>query len=155
MHAAIEPYAALIGTWQGEAKGYYPTIKDFAYRDEWVITDMGSKPFLTFTERTWNAAGVLMHVEVFYLRFPAPGRCEIVGAIPTGQSEIGSGTVEITANGVTISTQAGVTNTETAKQVEAIERDFILTGDTLTYVMRMAAVDQPLTEHLRVELSRA
>ncbi len=154
MHPAIEPFAALIGTWQGEAKGHYPTIKDFTYRDEWTVTDMG-KPVLTFTERTWNSSGALMHVEQFYLRFPAPGRCEIVAAIPTGQSEIGAGTVEVNDSTIKVVTRALVTNTETAKTVDEIERDFVFQGESLTYIMRMAAVGQPLTEHLRAELRRA
>lgn len=154
MHPAIEPYQTLIGTWQGDASGHYPTIKDFTYRDEWTVTDMGEKPFLTFIERTWDPGGTLRHVEQFYLRFPGPGTCEIVAAIPTGQSEIGSGTVEIAGDTVTIATRAQVTNTDTAKTVNEIERDFVFAGDSMTYVMRMAAVGQPMTEHLRAELSR-
>ncbi len=47
-----------------------------------------------------------------------------------------------------------VVGTSTAKHVSATERRYRVDGDTLTYEIAMAAVDQPLQVHLRATLRR-
>ena len=53
-----------------------------------------------------------------------------------------------------LATDAIVGNTDSAKRVDRIVRRFEVNGDELTYGMEMAAVDQPLTLHLRATLRR-
>lgn len=154
MHDVIAPLAPLLGTWRGAGRGEYPTIQPFEYADEWVFTENG-KPFVAFVERTWNAEGQPMHTEAGYLRCPAPGLVEIVAALPTGQAECGSGSLEVSpAVALTVATDALVRNADSAKHVERIVRRFELSGDTLGYGMQMEAVGQPLTHHLAATLRR-
>ncbi|WP_425307281.1 FABP family protein [Ammonicoccus fulvus] len=143
----------LLGTWRGEGHGEYPTIASFDYVDEWEFVAPPGKPFIRFIERTWDADGQPKHTETGYLRCPSPELIEIIAAIPTGQAENGSGSVTVD-DGLTIATDAIVLNTESAKRVDRIVRRFEVNGDELTYGMEMAAVDQPLTLHLRATLRR-
>ena len=152
MHDTVAHLAALLGTWRGEGHGEYPTIDSFDYADEWEFTENG-KPFVRFVERTWDAAGEPKHGEVGYLRCPTPGVVEIVAALPTGQAECGTGSVDVT-EGLVIATDATVQNTESAKQVDRIVRRFEVDGDTLAYGMEMAAVGHELTLHLKASLRR-
>lgn len=152
LHPNLTRVAGLIGTWRGNGFGTYPTITDFEYDDEWEIRDIG-KPFLLFIERT-KIKGVPMHTETGYLRFPSPDAVELVAAIPTGQSELAEGTVSEEEGALVIDMAGDVRNTSTAKQVDRIERTFILDGDDLAYEMSMAAVGQGMTLHLRSQLTR-
>jgi hypothetical protein len=48
-----------------------------------------------------------------------------------------------------------VARTSTAKDVEGLTRHVDVDGDVLRYSLDMAAVGQPLTQHLRAELHRS
>lgn len=150
----LVPLAPLIGTWRGTGRGHYPTISDFAYTDEWQFLDVG-KPFLAFVQRTWHPdTHQPMHTEAGYLRVPTEGVLEIVAALPTGQTELGTGTLQ-TADGVlTLSTDAAVACTPSAKRVDRIARVFTVDGDQLLYRMSMAAVGIEGTPHLESVLAR-
>ena len=153
LHPNLEPLAPLVGTWRGSARGEYPTITSFTYTDAWQFIDIG-KPFLLFVERTWNAEGAPMHTETGYVRSPGGGVVEIVAAIPTGQSELGVGTVATEGAVTTVATDAEVRCTPSAKQVDRIVRRFVVEGDALAYTMEMAAVGQGVTLHLTSDLTR-
>ena len=146
--AALEP---LIGTWKGEGHGFYPTIEDFDYVEEVTFADVG-KPFLVYHQRTWSREGQPMHVEMGYLRAPADGTVELTLALPTGQTELGHGT--ITADPLTIAIDARVDNTETAKKVTSARRVLRVEGDELVSTYAMEAVGEPLTDHLTSRLQR-
>ena len=148
MHPSVAHLSHLVGTWRGEGHGQYPTITSFEYTDEWQFIDVG-KPFLHFIERTWNAEGAPMHTETGYLRAPSPDTLEIVAALPTGQSELGTGTCTASDEALLLATDAEARNTSTAKRVDRIVRRFEVRGNTLSYEMEMAAVGQGLTLHLQ------
>ena len=153
LHPNVVPLEALLGTWRGEGRGEYPTITSFGYADEWVFSHSG-QPFLAFVQRTKSPTGQPMHTESGYLRCPAPGVVEIVAALPTGQVELGGGTAEAADGVLTVATDAGVSNTPTAKTVERITRTFRVEGDALTIDLAMAAVGQELGHHLASRLTR-
>lgn len=153
MHDNIAPLAGLVGTWRGTGVASYPTMSDFEYTDEVVFTDVG-KPFLVYTQRTWNSSGSLMHVETGYLRAIPGGSIEFIVSIPTGQSEVGLGEFTSDDAGVYVSTDAVVRCTPTAKRVDRIVRSYHATPDALSYDMAMEAVGIGLTMHLRASLNR-
>ena len=95
-----------------------------------------------------------MHTETGYVRSPGGGVVEIVAAIPTGQSELGVGTVATEGAVTTVATDAEVRCTPSAKQVDRIVRRFVVEGDALAYTMEMAAVGQGVTLHLTSDLTR-
>lgn len=156
LHPALAALAPLLGTWSGRGSGVYPTIESFDYLEEVVFSHVG-KPFLTYSQKTTSAAdGSGMHIETGYLRVPEPGRVEWVLAQPNGISEIESGTVS--ANGEVIDLEMAATSigmAPTAKEVNGLGRRYCFAGDELSYTVGMAAMGQPLQNHLTAVLRRA
>ena len=150
--AALAP---LLGSWSGRGRGHYPTIEPFEYREHVTFGHVG-KPFLTYAQRTTAADdGRPLHAEMGYVRMPQAGRLELVLAHPTGITEVDEGTIEVTDRTLTIDlSSTAIGRTASAKVVTELQRAIRLTGDTLTYTIRMAAVDQPLQDHLAATLTR-
>ena len=149
LHPDTQTLAFLLGTWVGEGAGHYPTIGSFTYGEEVEFRHAG-KPFLAYQQRTWSLEdGRPLHAESGYWRVTAAGRVELVMAHPTGIVEVEEG--EVRGRSLRL-TSTKVVRTATAKQVDAVERDLDVEDGTLRYRLRMAAVGQPLTEHLVAEL---
>jgi hypothetical protein len=151
LHPDLLPLAGLLGIWRGEGNGFYPTIEGFGYREEVVFSHNG-KTFLVYSQRTWSLDdGRPLHGETGFWRVPGEGRIELVLAHGTGVAEVSEGrfsegTIEVAST--------ALASTGTAKEVTAIERTYRLEGDTLTYELGMAAVEQPLGGHLEATLTR-
>lgn len=166
LHPDAQPLAFLLGRWQGEGRGEYPTITSFAYAEE-LVFDHGGKPFLSFTMRSRHAEdGRPLHTETGYWRTlpPAPedggdvlARLEVVVAHPVGICEIHLGTARALDGGVDIALRADhLLLSPTAKDVRALRWHLHWDGaDTLTERLAMAAVGKPLTHHLSSVLHRA
>lgn len=154
LHPALEPLAALLGTWRGDGRGQYPTIEPFAYGEEVTFAHVG-KPFLAYRQRTWSAeTGAPLHAETGYWRVGDDGSVEAVLSHPFGAVEVYTGTVESAVPLALRLATRQVATTPTAKRIDAVERDVGLDGDALSYAVRMAAVDQPMTHHLSATLRR-
>lgn len=150
VHPDLGEIAFLIGTWRGRGRGEYPTIDDFEYEEEARYAPGPDKPFLVYTQRSWNpTTGEPLHSELGYLRPAGAGRVELVIAQPTGIVEIHTGSIEATH----VHFRAGrVEVTPTAKEVTDVERHLSVEGGELRYRLSMAAVGQPLTVHLEAAL---
>jgi hypothetical protein len=152
LHDALVPVAGLVGVFEGEGRGAYPTIAPFRYRERVSFTHVG-KPFLAYQQRTWHPEhGTPMHAESGYLRLPAADRVEFVLAHPTGIVEVEQGSF---GGGVLTLVTTSIGLTDTAKQVRSLRREFVLDGDLLTYDVWMAYDSVPETHHLHAELQRS
>jgi hypothetical protein len=159
LHDQLAPLAGLVGSFEGDGAGDYPTIEPFRYRERVTFGHVG-KPFLVYQQRTWHPdTGMPMHAEVGYLRLPGPAaqdppgatRAELVLAHPTGIVEVEEGTLDA---GVLTLTSTTVGLTATAKDVRALRRTLRLEDDRLVYDLWMAYAHVPDTHHLRAELQR-
>ena len=162
LHPHCVPLAPLLGTWQGEGTGQYPTIDEFAYIEELTFGHVG-KPFVSMTQRTRNAVtGEPLHSEAGYLRAVGDGQIELTLAQPSGVTEICLGRVRTTSDGLAIelaSKHVGLT--PTAKEVTLVRRELSIVGTgtaddpTLISELWMAAVGHAdLLHHLRGELTK-
>jgi len=155
LHPDLEALTPLLGSWAGQGAGKYPTIQPFEYLEEVVFSHVG-KPFLAYAQKTRTVAdGKPLHAETGYLRVPQPGHVELVLAHPSGITEIEVGTYAVTGDviGLDLST-AAIGLAPTAKEVTALGRSFRVDGDVLFYSVQMAAVGQPLQDHLAAVLHR-
>jgi hypothetical protein len=155
LHAALEPLAALVGTFEGDGEGDYPTIEPFRYREEVVVGHVGT-PVLQYRQRTWDpSTGRPMHAEVGFLRLAAPARVELLLAHPFGIAEVEEGTLAATQDGVVLElATTTIGRTATAKEVRALRRRFVLSGGELRTDLWMAHAATPETHHLRSVLRR-
>ena len=149
LHPDLAPVAWLLGTWTGDGEGWYPTIADFAYREEAVWTHVG-KPFLVYHQSTRASDdGRPLHGERGYLRV-AGGQLELLVAHSSGVVEVSVGPV---AEAIELRS-VGVVGAPAAKEVTALDRRIWLEDAALHYELGMAAVGQPLQGHLRATLTR-
>jgi len=149
----LDAIAWLLGEWQGEGRGAYPTIAEFSYREEISFTRVRpDKPFVLYTQRTRLLPDESpSHSETGYLRPTPAGGVELVIAQPSGIVEVQEGAF---VDGRLELENVAIARTSTAKEVTEVRRIFERRGDELWYQVDMAAVGQPLAFHLEATLQR-
>ncbi len=162
----LVPLSWLIGRWAGVGLGQYPTIEDFRFGQEASFTTDG-RPFLAYASRSWllNDDGEKVRplaTETGYWRPRPDGSLEVTMAHPTGYAELWLGTAEVLGieNATITSARATMTTdviaaSPSAKPYTAGERLYGLVNGELMWTYDMAAVEQPLTNHLSARLRPA
>ncbi|MEA2520842.1 MAG: hypothetical protein QOI81_488 [Actinomycetota bacterium] len=152
IHDDIAPLAALIGRWQGEGHGTYPTIEPFTYGEEMVFESVG-EPYLLYSARSWATEdGSPLHFERGFLRPGVdPGQVELALAHPLGITEIATGTV---AGGAVAFTSTSMGRTPSGDAVTGLARRYQVDGDSLTYEVDMAMDQVPMVIHVSGRLQR-
>lgn len=156
LHPDIAPLAFLVGTWEGDGVGVYPTIAGFSYHEAISFVAPPGKPFLHYTQRTFRTgdhpeSGTPLHTEAGYVRPVGDTGVEATIAQPSGIVEVHSGIIDGTSL-VLVSDTVAVTRT--AKDVRSVERRINVAGDELSYELWMGAVEQPHQLHLKAVLER-
>jgi hypothetical protein len=161
LHKAVQQLLPFIGVWRGRGGGEYPTIEPFEYAQEIRISHDG-RPFLAYAARAWlvTTEGEPIRPggrEVGWWR-PVLGEdgaptdeIEALYCTPTGIMEVHVG--RVSGVKVEMATDA-VIRTSTAKEVTAGKRLYGIVDRDLLYAQEMAAVGQPLTNHLAARLVR-
>ena len=164
MDPAVLPLAFLVGEWAGVGLGQYPTIGDFRFGQEVKFSYIPGKTFLEYVSRSWliDDAGEKVRplaTESGYWRpgpVPAKGKpgveLEVVLSHPTGITEIWIG--ELDNGKIELRTDA-VARVASAKDYSAGHRLYGLVKGDLYWTFDMAAVGEPMTNHLAAQLQRA
>lgn len=155
LHPDCGPVAWLLGRWGGRGHGDYPTIEKFEYGQELVFAHDG-RPFFHYFARSWivDEAGEKVREasqEAGFLRCRPGGSVELLLSHASGVSEIWYGKAE---GGKLELHTAGVSFTESAKEVTGGKRLYGNVEGDLLYAYDMAAVGQPLQPHLWARLVR-
>ena len=166
LHHDVRPLSWLVGRWAGVGVGGYPTVPEFQFGQEIVISHDG-RPFLTHWSRSWllddegNQVRPLGTESGFWR--PAPdNRAELLLAHPTGYAEVWLG--QVTVTGILDATITGarvelhsdvVARTDTSKEYSGGERLYGLVEGELLWAFDMAAVGHPVTSHLSARLRPA
>lgn len=155
LHQACLPLSLLLGVWRGTGSGHYPTINNFEYSEEVVFAHVG-KPFITYTQKTKNAAdGQPLHSEQGFLRVIDTTTTEMVVAQPTGIVETHVGSYVSNEESFIVKFDSlNVATTPSAKSVEQVSRLIRIGRNQLTYDVSMAAVGQSFQHHLEAKLQR-
>lgn len=151
LHADLQPFAFLVGTWRGTGRGEYPTIEPFDYEEELTFEHVGDT-FLLYQQWSWSPEdGAPVHLERGFLRPGEHGRIELTLAHPLGLTEVSEGELEGTSFELT---SKDVGRTTTGMDVIGVIRRYRVDGDDLTYVTDMATERTPMAAHLEASLQR-
>jgi hypothetical protein len=162
----VMPLSWLIGSWVGVGLGTYPTIEDFRFGQE-VVFSCDGRPFINYVSRSWllDEEGERIKplaIESGYWRPQPDNNIELLLAHPNGVAEIYVGTTEvlglddakITSARAVLKTDV-VTRTESAKPYTQGERLYGLFDSQLVWTFDMAAMGQPMQNHLSAKLRPA
>ncbi|WP_182524758.1 FABP family protein [Nocardioides dongkuii] len=155
LHPDCGPIAWLLGTWRGNGHGDYPTIEPFQFGQELIFTHDG-RPFFHYMARAWiiDEQGEKVRegaIETGFWRARPEGHLEVLLSHMSGISEIWYGQAE---GGKVELRTAGVSFTESAKEVTAGHRMYGNVEGDLLYAQDMAAVGQELQPHTWARLKR-
>jgi hypothetical protein len=129
----------------GHGQGLWPAHPVFRFREEVTFAATG-KAFLTYQQRTFALDdGRALHVETGYLRGVGGDGVEFLIVQPTGYTEIHTGTM--TPHGLTLQL-ADLSPSPAALRVTDLYRRIALEGRALTYLLRLAMHQEPLSDHL-------
>lgn len=151
MHPDIAPLAFLLGVWEGDGEGSYPTSSSFTYHERLTFEHVDDA-FVLYTQESWTPEGEPLHFERGVLRPGGPGRVELTLAHPNGLTEVSEGTMEGRSLELA-STSIG--RSETGSAVSELARRYRVEDDVLSYELDMATEDVPLTFHVRASLKKA
>ncbi len=156
LHPDLMPVAFLLGQWQGNGRGDYPTIDAFQFGQEVGFTHDG-RPFLHYFSRTWlidDSGGEVrpLALETGFLRPQEDGGVELMLAHQSGYVEIYYGKVD--GAKIELGTDA-VVRTRTAKEYVGGHRLYGLVDGDLLWTFDMAAVGERIQSHIWARLKRA
>ncbi|GJQ82711.1 hypothetical protein Trydic_g19722 [Trypoxylus dichotomus] len=154
--SSLRPLTFLIGKWSSiTAKGFYPTIQPFEYKEELEFSFNG-QPMLNYKSSTWHLVKQTpMHLESGFLRIkPGTNEIALLAAHNFGITTLEEGIVK--ENCVILRcSESHISRISFAKQpfVTQLNRVFTYHEETgiLEVVVSMATTNTPeLTEHLAV-----
>jgi len=153
---ANQLFTLLEGTWTGEGRGSYPTIRSFDYRETFIFTRYNEKTlaYELRTEKRYDgeAEWLKSHWQYGFIRILENDGLDLMN-VQVGRTEVMTGSVEL-LDGVFRIQFVSQEITGDPRMV-ASARTFELEGDTLRYEMKMQTTKTDrLTKHLKISLGR-
>lgn len=157
LHPSLAPIAWLVGTWEGAGLYGYPTTPGARFGQELRISHDG-REFLEHRSRTWvlDEAGQAVEAsapELGYWRVQPDGEIELLLVHPVGILELFVGTRDADRPYLQLHTDAVVRSPD-VKEYNAASRLYGYVESDLLWTLDMAAVGQPMTNHVSARLKR-
>lgn len=151
VHPDLQPLSFLLGTWEGEGEGDFPTINPFRFGEETRFWHLGDT-YLLYSQSTWSLDdGSAIHTEMGFWRPRPAGGVDVSLAYPLGVSEIAEGRVE--GQSVRVSSRS-VGQADGGSEVGRLERTIRVDGNDLEYELAMESGEVPMTRHVWGRLKR-
>ena len=147
----------LIGEWSGTGRGEYPTIESFEYIETLRFTSYNN-PFILYEQKTQrrnegSSELLTSHWENGFIHALKSGEIQINNAQSGGRTEVLTGSLEETENGLVLRMQS--TSFLNDPRMLGTSRVFTIDGDTLHYTMHMRTNSVPeMKFHLEARLQR-
>lgn len=152
LHPELAPLAFLVGIWEGEGNGEYPTVQPFGYTERIRFEHVG-EPFLLYSLQSWGREDdAPSHFERGFFRpGSGPGEVELTLAHPLGLTEVSQGSLSGTTLDLSSTT---IGRTDSGSAVTGLVRRYRVEGDVLRYEIDMAMQETPMARHVAGELRR-
>jgi hypothetical protein len=146
----------LIGTWEGEGSGRFPTIDDFRYLEVLEIGAGYDEPLLHYKQRTWKMSEEQeseSHTETGFIGVSEDGTVEIASVQGLGRLEVLRGEVSVSDEGMSLDVKSAEVFLD--ERVLRSWRTIVFDTELLTYTMGMATNKVPEgAAHLAAKLTR-
>ena len=157
IHENCARLAWLLGSWEGNGKGDYPTIEPFEFRQR-ILFQQDGRPFIHYmsTSDLVDAEGAVIRPaaqETGFIRPQPDGTIEWVMTHNLGFVEVWAGELHAEQPRFEVVTDA-VARTATAKEYSGGKRLYGYVDGDLMYAYDMAAQGQELQPHLWAQLKR-
>ncbi|MHB8313694.1 MAG: heme-binding beta-barrel domain-containing protein [Candidatus Dormibacteria bacterium] len=149
----VEPFAFLLGDWDGEGVGLWEAEPRFRYRERLSIRAVPERALLRLSQCTVVAgSGALSHVEESFLRLFPEALVELVVAIPAGYTEIHAG--RLVGPRLELS-QLALGVAPRARPVNLVERRLEMVDGSLHHQVAIAVGPGPAAPHVASILTRS
>ncbi len=155
----IKKLSQLIGTWKGNGIANFPTIEKTAYTEELEFKFIGDDESIMFEQRTWfnvdGKKGAPLHWESGFIIAYPDDTFELFNAQNSKRVEVmKSIDVKINETNLHITFESKYFGND--ERMVKTTRDFIVDGNSLSYMMKMATQKKPeFQKHLESVLKRS
>jgi nitrobindin-like protein len=153
----IEKLSPLLGLWKGKGNAEFPTINSTDYNEELEFSRIEKNHVLNYIQRTWYrpesfAGAVPLHWESGYIKVLDDGSYQLSNSQDNGRVEVLVGNI-IENNNEMFHIKFESKHIGNDERMIKTSRDFIVSGNTLKYLVKMATQKTPeFQDHLKAEL---
>ena len=155
----IEKLTPLLGMWKGNGNANFPTIASTGYIEELEFSRIEKNHVLTYVQKTWYSPTAPLrdeplHWESGYIKILEDGSYQLSNSQDNGRVEVLVGNI-IIDDGVTFQIKFESKHFGNDERLVKTSRDYIVAGNTLKYLVRMATQKTPeFQDHLKAELEK-
>lgn len=153
----IEKLSPLLGKWNGTGSAFFPTIHRTDYSEELEFSRIEKNHVIAYSQQTWYMVNLLegaipLHWESGYIKVLDDGSYQLSNSQDNGRVEVLIGNIMEDSSEI-FHIRFESKHIGNDERMIRTSRDFIITGNILNYVLKMATKKTPeFQDHLKAEL---